>query len=151
MSCEDCRERLVLLLHDELEPDEARIVGAHVRDCDRCAIEYCRVHLDLNAVAAAHELAPPEHVRVALRARVAAHFAPRRWQRALGVLRRPVPAYGLAVAAMVPLLLWLGRPVEPATTSAEPAPLEAAPRPSARPELSGYDGTAAAPGVPVWM
>jgi len=154
MSCEACRDNLVLLLHDELDAAEAREVAAHVRGCDACAVEYCRVHLDLVAVIEAHELEPPAHVHAALRAKIAEQFAPRPWTRVLATLRKPVPAYGLALAAMVPLVLWLGAP------SAPPAPVTTTPvasperTPSVRidrPELSDFDGAAATAIDPTWM
>jgi hypothetical protein len=89
-----------------------------------------------------------------LRAEVERRFAPRPWTRMLAALRRPVPAYGLALAAMLPLVLWLGLPATPPDASAPPpisTPSET-PRPRAElPELTDYDGAAAAPIDPSWM
>lgn len=156
MSCEACRDRLVMLLHDELGPDEAREVAAHVRGCDPCAVEYCRMHLDLVGVIEAHAIEPPPRVHAALREAVARRFAPRPWRRMLATLRHPVPAYGLALAAIVPLAIWLAQPSRPhgempAIVEAS-APIEAPPVPRAsRPELSDYDGATFAPVQPIWM
>ncbi len=155
MSCEVCRDNLVLLLHDELDAALAREVAEHVRGCDACAVEYCRVHLDLVAVVEALELEPPAHVHAALRTKIAEHFAPRPWTRVLASLRKPVPAYGLALAAMVPLVLWLGTqrepPPPPSTTTPELAPQRSPSPRFDRPELTDFDGAVASPIDSTWM
>lgn len=153
MSCEECRDRLMLLLHDELDAADARTIAEHVRGCDGCAVEYCRMHIDLVAVVEAHEVMPPPRVHAALRAEVARRFAPTPFAKLLATLRRPVPAYGLALAAMVPLVLWIG--TKPTADLPAPAPTSApiaAPRMRAElPELTDYDGALAAPIDPTWM
>ncbi|MFO0633626.1 MAG: hypothetical protein U0168_12315 [Nannocystaceae bacterium] len=154
MNCEDCRADLLLLLHDELEAVAARAIAEHVRGCDGCAVEYCRMHVDLVAVVQAHAVPPPPRVHAALRAELARRFAPGPWTRALAAVRRPVPAYCLALAAVVPLVLWLGtRPPRDEVTAPAPRPSATEP-PRLRapaPELTDYDGAAAAPIDPTWM
>jgi anti-sigma factor RsiW len=105
MSCESCRELLLDLLLGELDERTAGDTSAHVGECPACAVAYARLHLDLAGLAPACEAEPSEHARTELRARIERNFASPR-ARALSWMRRPVPAYGLLAAAMLPLVVW---------------------------------------------
>src|SRR5690606_24079248 len=64
----------------------------------------CRLRAELDGVLAAAAMSPPPGLRARLRAEVERSFRPPWWRRALAPLRAPVPAYGLAIASLVPPL-----------------------------------------------
>lgn len=130
MNCEACDESLIDYAHDELGPPARREVTRHLAECAGCAVAYCRLRADLDgALQAAHE-APPPAVRARLRAEVARSFRPRWWRRALAQVQRPVPAYAVVAALVLPAALWLAR---------EGLRVEA---PATTPRLRGYDAVA---------
>jgi anti-sigma factor RsiW len=120
--CEEVRDHMHELVFDELAPElRARVVD-HVTQCPECALEHARWSLDLGAIGPAWEVEPPDHVAVALRSKVERAFVPW-WGRALALVRRPVPAYGVIAAFVIPLVLWsfAQPPREIAEPSAVPA------------------------------
>jgi anti-sigma factor RsiW len=136
MSCESCRDHMPELVFDELAPALRATIVEHVTQCPECALEHARWSLDLAAIAPALEAEPPEAVTDALRRRVEREFVPL-WGRVLAALRAPVPAYGVAAALVIPLVLWsLARP--PAQPPAEPT-AEAAVAPLASPVSSAAE------------
>ena len=132
--CEEVRDHMHELVFDELAPElRARVVD-HVTQCPECALEHARWSLDLGAIGSAWEVDPPDAVAFALRSKVERAFVPW-WGRALAIVRRPVPAYGVIAAFVLPLVLWsfaqpprepLDRPVTPSPS----APMVAAPVPT---------------------
>ncbi len=130
--CEEVRDHMHELVFDELAPElRARVVD-HVTQCPECALEHARWSLDLGAIGSAWEVEPPDAVAFALRSKVERAFVPW-WGRALAIVRRPVPAYGVIAALVIPLVLWgVARPPEAAesATPATIAPVVAAPTPS---------------------
>jgi hypothetical protein len=150
MRCAACQARLVDFVHDELDPAVRAELGEHLTRCPDCALEYCRLDLDLAGIERAHGATPRPPVHDALRRRVAREFAPW-WRRAWSLWTRPVPAYGIAAALVVPAVLWgLARPLlappppTPASTAdAEPterAVSERAGR-TREPTIRHYDGS----------
>lgn len=150
--CESVRDQMHELVFDELDPDVRARVVDHVTQCAECALEHARWSLDLAAIGPAWEVEPPEHVAALLRERVERAFVPW-WGRALAVLRRPVPAYGVVAAFVIPLALWsVAGPSTPEIAAAEPAPTIAAPAPVAStaaevppPRVVGYDARSIVP------
>lgn len=143
MNCAEVEEHLIDHAHDELRGDERDVVGRHLADCPRCALEYCRLQADLRGILEAHAEAPRARVFHQLRRRVAKQVRPPLLSRASRIFLRPVPAYGAVLLALVPAGLWavtaLTRPSSPSLPSA-PATQEPAELPS--PTISGYDATA---------
>jgi anti-sigma factor RsiW len=155
MLCESVRDQMHELVFDELDPDVRAQLVEHVTQCAECALEHARWSLDLAAIGPAWEVEPPERVAIALRDRVERAFVPW-WGRALGMLRRPVPAYGVVAAFVIPLVLWsVARPPAPAAETAEPATIVVtpfAPEPDAStaaevppPRVVGYDARSIVP------
>lgn len=108
MNCQQCDERLIDYVFAELAADERAAVARHLADCPTCALASCRLRADLEGVAHAEALAPPPAVRARVRAAAAAAFTatPAWWRRPLAAVLRPVPAYGLALASLLPVLVW---------------------------------------------
>jgi anti-sigma factor RsiW len=136
MNCDDCQDGLIDFAHHELAGEARTRIAEHLTHCAECALEYCRLQADLHGIVIAHDDdAPGDHVRAALRARVAAAITPPWWRRLAAPLRRPIPMYGAVLAAAVPLAVWiataLGRP--------EPRPTPPA---SSPPTITHYDATA---------
>jgi len=136
MKCEDYQSLLIDHAYDELSAPARAEVGQHLAGCPTCALEYCRLRADLDGIAlAARE--PPPALRLRLRAEVERTFRPPWWRRAWGVALRPVPAYALLVAVLVPALAWLATDTrrlgrEPALPTREFLPLH----------IGDYDATA---------
>lgn len=107
MKCEDCQPLLIDHAHAELAAEARAEVGQHLAACPTCALEFCRLRADLDGVLLVASEAPPAALRLRLRAEVERTFRPPWWRRARAVVLRPVPAYALVVAAMVPALAWL--------------------------------------------
>ncbi|MBZ5711022.1 anti-sigma factor family protein [Nannocystis pusilla] len=132
MNCEACDASLIDHAYDELEPEQRRAVTRHLAECAGCAVSYCRLRADLDgALQAAHE-APPVAVRERLRAAVEREFRPTWWRRALAQVRRPVPAYAVVAALVIPAALWFVREsTRDGATAAATAP-----------RVRGYDAAA---------
>ena len=131
MDCEQCETCLIDHVHGELEPAPRAAVTRHLAECAGCAVAFCRLRADLDGLLAATEVAPPAAVRASLRAEVERSFRPNWWRRALAQVRRPVPAYAVALALAIPAVVWFARaPERSPVTSASPA------------KLQGYDAAA---------
>lgn len=153
--CEEVRDHMHELVFDELVPElRARMVD-HVTQCPECALEHARWSLDLGAIGSAWEVEPPDEVAHALRRKVERAFVPW-WGRALAIVRRPVPAYGVIAAFVIPLVLWgfAGPPREvvdpPAVAPSAPLVVTPAPTTSSAAEVPparvvGYDARSIVP------
>jgi len=137
MNCDDALDKLTDHHHETLAAHDAVAVAEHLGACGGCAQAYCRLQAQLRGIAAAYAERPSTPVRASLRARVKAEFAPGPVQRALAVLRRPVPAYGVALAAAAPLIAWLA--IGPVDSAPEPASDRFQPPAPAR--IHDYDAT----------
>ena len=153
MNCEKVRDHMHELVFDELDPDTRAGMVEHVTQCADCALEHARWSLDLAAIGSAWEVEPPEHVAIALRGRVERAFVPW-WGRALAMVRRPVPAYGVIAAFVIPLVLWsVARPpVPPADAPASSSAISVVPMPEVSsvgevppPRVVGYDARSIVP------
>lgn len=134
MNCEDVLHKLSDHHHETLEDDDAVAVAEHLGTCGACAQAYCRLQAQLRGIGAAYAERPSARVREALRAEVRTAFAPKPSRRLVAFLRRPIPAYGAALAAAVPLIAWLAvRPAKP-----DPAPTTQPPAPA---RIHDYDAT----------
>ena len=125
MNCEDVLHSLADHHHETLDCESSIAVAEHLGTCGTCAQAYCRLQAQLRGIGAAYAERPSARMREALRERVRTEFAPKPSRRLIAFLRRPVPAYGAALAAAVPLVAWLvarPSPVEPTQTSQPPAP-----------------------------
>jgi anti-sigma factor RsiW len=142
MNCPDCEPRLIDYACHELPEDERAAVAGHLATCSDCALEYCRLQVDLEGIAEAHVEAPRPHVYRQLRKQVGRQLGPSRWSRARWLLLRPVPVYGAVLAGLVPAVLWVFTVARtpPNRPGAEPPPV--AP-PSAT--LTDYDATEPSP------
>ncbi|MCB9755822.1 MAG: zf-HC2 domain-containing protein [Myxococcales bacterium] len=147
MDCTSCQRALIDYVYDELHGDERREVSRHLGRCPSCALEFCQHREELDELTRAYAEAPGDHVRQALRAEVERRFRPPLWRRLLGAWTRPVPAYGVAVAGLLPVLVWVisaaaaPEPREPPraepTSARDFAPREDAPPP----RIAGYDAS----------
>jgi anti-sigma factor RsiW len=135
VNCEHCQQQLIDYVHDELGADEGKAIAVHLAQCSDCALEYCRLRADVDGIARAYCDSPSPAVRDELRARVQREFAPPLWRRLARVLTRPVPIYGAAVAAVVPLLVWVATDVIRHAPGREPTAIE---RPA---KITDYDAT----------
>ncbi len=137
MNCEACETLLIDHLHGELPDAERHGVAGHLTECSECALAFCRLAADVQGIAAAYEVRPRPSVRDQLRERVSAEFRPSLLRRAWAFATRPVPAYGVACAAAIPLLLWAVSPAPPvAQESADPVPTASKPA-----RIHDYDAT----------
>ncbi len=107
MDCQSCQDELIDYVYDELPDARRRAVSRHLGRCSSCALEFCQQREELDGLTRAFAEAPGEHVRAALRAEVERSFGPPLWRRLLRAWTRPVPAYGVAVAGLLPVLLWV--------------------------------------------
>lgn len=137
MNCDTCEPLLIDHLHGELANEERRPVAAHLTECSACALAYCRLAADVQGIAAAYAVQPSDSTRDRLRERVAAEFRPSVWRRMWRFVAQPVPAYGVACAAAIPLLLWAVSPAPPATSETD----EAAPAVSKPARILDYDAS----------
>ena len=134
MDCQDVLQELSDHHHQTLEETEAIAVAEHLGTCGACAQAYCRLQAQLRGIGAAYADRPSARVREALRAEVRAEFAPKMSRRLLAFLRQPIPAYGAALAAAVPLVAWLAfGPAKP-----DPTPTTQPPAPA---RIHDYDAT----------
>lgn len=141
MKCEDIEPLLIDHAYAELAAEQRAGVTRHLADCPACALAFCRLRADLDGVLQIASEAPPERLRLRLRAGVERDFRPPWWRRAWGVVLRPVPAYALLVAALVPALAWLASDARGRLTDDPRGPAEIQPL-----RMQGYD--AAAPLLP---
>ena len=137
MNCDDALQKLTDHHHETLGPEDAVAVADHLGRCGECAQAYCRLQAQLRGIGAAYAERPSVDMRRALRAKVKAEFAPKPARKVLAFLRRPIPAYGAALAAAIPLAAWLG--ARPA--SVEPTPEAGANHPPAPARIHDYDAT----------
>lgn len=135
MNCEDTLLTLTDHHHEALPAEQARAVAEHLGTCGDCAQAYCRLQAQLRGIGAAYAERPSTAMREALRARVQAEFVPSRTARLLAFVRRPIPAYGAALAAAVPLVAWL------AMRGAEAPESDRVPSPPAPARIHDYDAT----------
>jgi anti-sigma factor RsiW len=135
VNCEDCQQHLIDYVHDELGSEEGKGIAVHLAQCSSCALEYCRLRADVEGIARAYCESPSPVVREALRERVNQEFAPSLLRRLARVLTRPVPVYGAAVAAVLPVLVWIATDVLRDAPSAAPSAVE---RPA---KITDYDAT----------
>ncbi|MCA9691066.1 MAG: zf-HC2 domain-containing protein [Myxococcales bacterium] len=128
LRCEDCQAALVDYVFGELPAEPRGAVSRHLTSCPACALAFCRHREDLEGLSSEYAEAPSARVREALRRRVADEFTPGLWRRLVEVCTRPVPAYGVVLAACAPVVAWLFL----STGSPRPRP---SPEPDARAEL----------------
>ncbi len=107
MDCASCQDELIDYVYDELPEARRRAVSRHLGRCSSCALEFCQQREELDGLTRAFAEAPGEHVRLAVRAELERSFGPSLWRRLLSAWTRPVPAYGVAVAGLLPVLLWV--------------------------------------------
>lgn len=112
MNCDDQRASLIHHAYAELGPAERAPLLRHLARCPACALEYCRLLADLDGVQASLE-APPPALGRRVRAALERELRPRGARRIVAVLRRPVPAYALAAALLLPIALWGRRSDDP--------------------------------------
>lgn len=142
MNCAEVEERLIDHAHDELRGDDRDVVGRHLADCPRCALEYCRLQADLRGILEAHAEAPRARVFHQLRRRVAKQVRPPLLFRASRIFLRPVPAYGALLLALVPAGLWmLSAMTRSPAPSAPTVPEASTPAELPSPTISDYDAT----------
>jgi len=144
MNCETCQTKLIDFAYEELHGAERSEVAQHLAGCSSCALEFCRLRVDLEGITDSLVHAPSPEVKTALRTRIERAVSPqpglrgalgrtlgpiRRWLR---VLERPVPIYRAALAVLTPVLAWWWLGTE--------RPAETPPKPNTHPILVDYDG-----------
>jgi anti-sigma factor RsiW len=137
MNCDEALQKLTDHHNETLPADEAVAIAEHLGSCGSCAQAYCRLQAQLRGIAAAYAERPSDKARAALRSAVRKEFAPKPSRRVLEFLRRPVPAYGAALAAAIPLVAWIAvAPAEP--DAASPGGTAQPPAPA---RIHDYDAT----------
>jgi anti-sigma factor RsiW len=138
IDCERCDARLIDFAYAELDDAERVAVARHLAGCSRCALEFCRLKADLDGVLDAVVESPPQAVRRRIRAEVERSFGPRWWHRVAAFWSRPIPAYGVVVASLIPVALWVATAMRPGSHGEAPAvaEVESSTRP---PALTDYD------------
>lgn len=137
MNCDHALQMLTDHHHQTLSAEDAVAVAEHLGSCGRCAQAYCRLQAQLRGIGAAYAERPSMKARDALRAAVKKEFEPKPARRLLAFLRRPVPAYGAALAAAIPLVAWIAAaPAEPEAPSTPGTRQPAAPA-----RIHDYDAT----------
>ena len=107
IDCASCDEHLIDYAYHELVESLRSEVARHLADCPTCALAYCRLQADLDGVLEAVSEAPPQAVQRRIRDQLERSFGPSLWTRTVALWRRPVPAYGMVVASLVPMVFWL--------------------------------------------
>lgn len=107
MNCHDVAANLIDYAHDELDLSEAREITAHLSTCRDCALQFCQLRADLAGISPALSEAPRLEVRAKLMGQVDREFRSPFWKRLAAQAFRKVPAYGLAVAALIPIAVWV--------------------------------------------
>jgi anti-sigma factor RsiW len=105
MNCDDHRALLTHHAYAELGPAERGPLLRHLARCSACALEYCRLLADLDGIQASLE-DPPVALGRKVRAALERELRPRGIRRISSALRRPIPAYALAAALLLPIVLW---------------------------------------------
>ena len=105
MNCDEYRALLTHHAWGELGPAERGPVSSHLARCPACAVEYCRLLADLDGIQASLE-DPPAALGRKVRAAVERELRPRGIRRVWSALRRPIPAYAVAVALLLPIGVW---------------------------------------------
>lgn len=137
MNCDEALHALTDHHHETLPAEQAVAVAEHLGSCGACAQAYCRLQAQLRGIGAAYAERPSNETRAALRAAVREEFQPKPSRRVLAFLRRPVPAYGAALAAAIPLAAWIfAAPAEP-----ESVPDRGTAYPPAPARIHDYDAT----------
>ncbi len=140
MNCAQARPSLIDHLHGELSSSEHAELAEHLGGCAECAVQYCRLEAEVRGIGRVFSERPSSAMAGALREAVEREFSPRFPARILALLRRPVPAYGVLFAAMVPLLVWaVATGLFDPSSGAEPSRS----RPTAAPaRIRNYDASA---------
>lgn len=102
-----------MLIHHayaELGPAERAPLLRHLARCPACALEYCRLLADLDGIQASLD-DPPAALGRRVRSALERELRPRGMRRIVAALRRPIPAYALAAALLLPVALLL--PIAP--------------------------------------
>jgi anti-sigma factor RsiW len=123
MNCDDQRALLIHHAYAELGPSERASLSRHLARCSACALEYCRLLADIDGIQASLE-EPPAALGRQVRAALERELRPRGMRRIAVALRRPIPAYALGAALLLPIALW-GRPVDRESgnpSDADPSP-----------------------------
>lgn len=137
MNCDDHRALLTHHAYAELGPTERGPLLMHLARCPACALEYCRLLADLDGVQASLE-DPPAALGRKVRAAVERELRPRGLRRLSSALRRPIPAYALAAALLLPLALW-ARHDDTGSGTASSGERDASPPREPRPDQQRYD------------
>ncbi len=122
MTCQRCRERLSDLLEGGLDPVEENEVQAHLAECDDCALSLEQIRGVVEAVRSLPEVEPPEDLRERLRVipeDVEAETAPI-WRRTRHLF------VGVAAAAALVLVTWMGLSYHQRSSDVEMAPRQVA-------------------------
>ncbi len=135
LSCSACDALMIDHAYGETGDDDRVAVARHLATCSTCALAFCRLKADLDGVLEATVMAPPGALRRRIRAEVAKSFGPRWTTRLLDLWRRPVPAYGVVFASLIPVMIWVAATFRPAT---EAVSVEVS-RDSRPPALIDYD------------
>jgi anti-sigma factor RsiW len=110
MNCDDQRALLIHHAYGELGAAERAPLLRHLARCPACALEYCRSLADLDGIQASLE-DPPAALGRRVRAALERELRPRGMRSIVAALRRPIPAYALAAALLLPVALLL--PIAP--------------------------------------
>jgi anti-sigma-K factor RskA len=106
MNHQELQELLIFAALDTLEPDEARLLDAHVASCATCPVELASLRQTVGWMGAAvAPVTPPPELRARVLASVAVRPAIPGARPATGLWRAMVAAAGLAIAAMVAALV----------------------------------------------
>ncbi len=135
LSCAACDELMIDHVYGETGDEDRVAVARHLATCSTCALEFCRLKADLDGVLEATVMAPPGALRRRVRDEVAKSFGPSWTSRLLDLWRRPVPAYGVVFASLIPVMIWVAATLRPGVASS-PAPDSGESRP---PALIDYD------------
>ncbi|MEZ4448510.1 MAG: zf-HC2 domain-containing protein [Nannocystaceae bacterium] len=121
MTCPQSDAHLIDLIHDELDAETQAELLRHLAGCSGCALRFCQLRADLEGVTMSAE-APPPALRRRVRREIERTFRPPLWRRALDLGRRPVPAYGVVVASLAPVIAWVALSFAAGPPSASPTP-----------------------------
>ncbi len=135
LSCSACDALMIDHVYGETGDEERGAVARHLATCPTCALEFCRLKADLDGVLEATVMAPPGALRRRIRDEVAKSFGPSWTSRLVHLWRRPVPAYGVVFASLIPVMIWVAATLRPGAVSS-PAPDTVENRP---PALIDYD------------
>lgn len=104
-TCSEHEDLLIDYYYRELDLQQRKRVADHLTSCSRCAVEYCRLLVDLGDLGDSLEAGPRPEVHSELRARVQLEFSVPWWRRAAQLLSFPIPAYQTGMVVLVVLLL----------------------------------------------